>query len=393
MAKVTVILDLKHPRKDATCTVYIFTSVKSVPIWFNTKVSILPVNWDNEKQCIRGSSKTIKDDNLLIGNCRARISDIFVKYRLKFEELTPALLRKEYANPTADIDFYAFWEMEMKSKKDFVSPNTIAQHESVLAKLKRFQPKCAFSELDKDFLIEYQRYCLTKVKHKFDSTKKGNNQNTINKNLKVIKVYTQIALEREKLKKNPFENLKIKAQHVDIVFLTQDELNVLVKKYKKANFAVKYQETLRRYLFSCFTGIRISDSLALTYDNILENTLILKPQKTKELNKIIRVPLTNFAKVLLNDCIDKTGLVFPFKTEQAINRELKDIMDDCGINKDVSFHSSRHTFATMFYRLTHDIVALQKLLGHCDVKQTMVYTHVVISDIEKEMKSFDKIWK
>lgn len=383
MAKIKAILDLKHPKKDGTCSVYIVTSVKSQMVWFKTGVSVAPTNWIRSLQCIEGKSKEVKDDNILINDCKARLSDIIVKYRLRHEEFTVDLLRKEYANPSIGIDFYAFWEVEMKSKKDFVSASTHRQHEAVLSKLKVFRPKCTFSELDREFIVEYQRHCLKKLK---------NAQSTINKNLKTIKEYVSIAIQQEKLLNNPFETIKIKNLHPDIVFLNQDELDNAVAKYKEYVLPQNFQAVLRRFLFSCFTGIRLSDSLALTWDNIVSNTLVVKPQKTQSISKIVRIPLNKAARELLKDCDKSATLVFEKSAEQTINKHLKPIMGRCKINKALSFHASRHTFATSYYRITRDIVGLQKLLGHSDLKQTMVYTHIVSTDIETEIKKLDKLW-
>jgi integrase/recombinase XerD len=371
-------------KNNGTCAVYLISSVNGQKVKFNTGISVVPTEWCAEKNEIKGGGKAIKDQNLILKNCAARLTNIFVKYRLREKELTAELVRKEYNNPTAGIDFYSFWEREMKSKKDFNSPNTIKQHESVLAKLKRFKKTCSFSELDHNFLIEYQRYCKT---HK----ETQNKQNTINKNLKTIKVYVSLALQQELIEKSPFEFIKIKAQHANILFLEPSEVKNLVEKYNKKLFSKQLHETLRRYLFSCFTGIRLSDSLAVTYNNIVNNTLVLQPKKTKELTKIVRIPLNAAALELIKERSE--GLLFPIKrVEQTINVDLKTIADGCGIKKLLSFHSSRHTFATLYYRTTKDIVGLQKLLGHSDIKNTMVYTHVVTSDIELDIKRLEKYW-
>lgn len=394
MAKVRAVLDEKHPRKDKTCTVYIFTTVKSKPIYFNTKVSILPAKFDKTKQCVIGNSKEVRDQNHLINDCRSQVSDILVKYRLKRLPITIELLRKEFENPSLDTDFYSFWDQEMKVKKDFVKVATYDQHRSVLEKLKRFRATCAFSELDKDFITDYQRYCMGAINgcdgRKIDDK---NNQNTINKNLKVIKVYISLAMKREIIKKSPFDEIKIKRVHPEIIFLDKDELDKLIVNYKKNMFPERLRPTVRRFLFSCFTSLRISDSLALTFDNIIGTTLVVKPQKTSDLNKIIRIPLKQAAMELLSESKEKKGLVFPKRAEQSINRDLKEIFNLIGIKKDIKTHSARHTFATMYYRLTRDIVGLQKLLGHSDLEHTLIYTHVVDTDIEEEMNKLDDVWK
>ena len=387
MAKIIALIRDDIKRKDGLKTVFIKTTCKGQCLRFNTNILVHPDEWD-PAGFINGNTQKIKDDNLHIRNCIARLNNIFVKYRLQYKELTPGLIRKEYNNPTLDVDFYAFWEAEMKDKKEDVEHTTWEQHCSVLKKLRKFRTTCYFSELDKQFLLEFQRFCK---KYKNGKKEIKNNQNTINKNLKTIKVYVNLALEQEKIKKSPFADLKIKRQHPDIVFLEPSELLNIIEKFKKNLFSTIYHETLRRYLFSCFTGLRISDSLELKYENIIQTTLVVKPHKTKGFVKIVRIPLTFPALDLLGDC-SKTGLVFSKKSEQAINRDLKNIADLCGIYKKIRFHSARHTFATIYYRSTRDIVGLKELLGHSDIRYTMVYTHIVPLDTEENIKELDKFW-
>ena len=84
--------------------------------------------------------------------------------------------------------------------------------------------------------------------------------------------------------------------------------------------------------------------------------------------------------------------VFKCLTEQRMNKYIKEVCAVAGIRKDVSFHTARHTFATLFLRNTkaaNGILLLQKILGHSDLNSTIVYSHVITTDIDSAMLQFD----
>ena len=384
MAKVKALIRLERPKKDGSHTIYIFTCVNSENVYINTGVSVLPNNWDADKQHIIGQGKAVKDGNIIINDCKARLSDIFVKYRLRHEELTGDLLRKEYANPTAGIDFYSFWEREQKFKKDLNAYSTIKQHTSVLNKLKEFRASCAFSELTVDFLNDFKKFC---------KKTKNNVPGTINKNLKVIKVYVMKALQQDIISKSPFDTIKLGTFRGDRCFLETQELKKLIEVYNKNWLPVNQQKTLRAFLFSCFTGVRISDIKLLKHEHVINDQLIFMPQKTQGFAKIVRVPLKNAALQLINDAkLDTATTLFPMYSDQKTNKLLKAIADNVSIDKPITFHSGRHTFATTFLRLGGRVEVLQKLLGHSNIQETMIYVHIVDEDIDNQMCNFNTLW-
>ena len=133
------------------------------------------------------------------------------------------------------------------------------------------------------------------------------------------------------------------------------------------------------YLLACYTGLRISDILDLKWSHIdWENKRIYKNQiKTKDTVLGIIEPwaeavLLEFSNAKKNIGTDK--LVFENQqTPQNINRHLKEFVKMANINKNVTFHSSRHTFGTLKILAESDILTVSKLLGHADIKTTMIY--------------------
>lgn len=380
MGKLTIYINASYKKKDGTTSVHIYTYLLKEKVWFNTGVSVNPENWDAKKFRIKGSSKKVKDDNLIIESCKSRLNEVFVRYRLQHKELTPDLLRKEYKTPSTYIDFHDFFTRAIKEQKKILTPNTICMHESVLAKIKKFKEPLMFSEISVEFLNSYKRYLKITLK---------NNENTIQKNMAVIKAYLNIAIRKKIITENPFKYIKVKRLNSDRVFLTETELQKLIELYKKEWLSPGLQRVLRYYLFSCFTGLRISDIKRIQHRDIINNTLIFAAQKTK--SKIIRIPLTGPALKLMHDAnpLRSYGNIFSTFTDQVTNRHLKTLADYINLEKHISFHSARHTFATLFLSKTKNIAALQKLLGHTNITETMTYAHVLTEDLEKEMEVFN----
>ena len=127
---------------------------------------------------------------------------------------------------------------------------------------------------------------------------------------------------------------------------------------------------------------------------IINNILIFEPQKTKNTTgKTIKVPLTDFARKLIQDAgrFRVSGNIFDTYSDQKTNVYLKDIAILCGIKKNITFHIARHTFATLFLEETDDLATLQQLLGHSSIMQTMVYAHVSEMKKKIQIKKFEKV--
>jgi integrase len=153
------------------------------------------------------------------------------------------------------------------------------------------------------------------------------------------------------------------------------------------------RNTLRTFLFSCFTGLRISDIHNIKMENIVKNTLIFVPIKTSSTtNKTLRIPLPEPAQTLIKDVsrLRLYGKIFHTEADQTMNKRLKTILAAMDINKKMSFHCGRHTFATVFLRNGGKLHILQKLLGHHSIKETMKYVHILPDDTEEQMKIFNQ---
>lgn len=183
-----------------------------------------------------------------------------------------------------------------------------------------------------------------------------------------------MAVQSGKIASNPWyrlsQNDKPKNPKTKREYLTIDEVKALIATPCE-NDTVK-----RAYLFSCFCGLRLGDVISLRWENITNDGERWKIGIVASKNqRVLHIPLSAQAMKWMPE---KTGeLVFPTLTRNAILRHLKNWAKAAGITKTVSFHTSRHTFATMLLTLGTDIYTVSKMLGHSSVKPTQIYARIV----------------
>lgn len=135
---------------------------------------------------------------------------------------------------------------------------------------------------------------------------------------------------------------------------------------------------LRVFLFACYTGLRISDIKALKWTNVDGNFIGFTPIKTVGFVSHLRIPFSPKAQALI---FTKKGVLINCSADSNINVNLKEVALRCSIKKVVSMHVGRHTFATRLLSKGGKLERLQQLLGHIDIRSTMVYVHVSEDDL------------
>ena len=169
----------------------------------------------------------------------------------------------------------------------------------------------------------------------------------------------------------PIKNLLPRFISPQRTHLSHTELTAL------GNTPCVHNETKRAFLFACQTGLRLSDIESLRWNDILDidgtPTIIKTQVKT---GKEVRVPLNAIALHLI-DTTEREGLVFKLMSRSVIASDLRQWAADAGIAKRLTFHVSRHTFATLSIAAGVDIYVVSKLCGHTTVKTTEIYAHMI----------------
>jgi integrase/recombinase XerD len=387
MPKVSVYIRDDYKRKDGTCAVYCIFYIKKQRVMIPSGVTVTPAEWDATKARVKGTHQEAKDANLIIQDVKARINDVFVRFRLEGKNLTRELFLKEFNNTNTYKDFWDFFEKTLEKRRGTIAENTYTAQKSTLKKLRLVVPTLEFSDINEDFIRDIRKRLAQKPFK--------NSLNTITKNLITLKTYVLEAKRKRLIEVNPFEVEKIRRGKSNPIWLNENELLKLISYYNKEQFSPNLHCVLQYFLFSCFTGMRLSDIKGFDMEQVKGDFIIINPIKTKRTsNEVVSIPITKPIKTILKNVAKYRlkGKVFECFADAVTNRMLKKIAEGAGINKEISFHSARHTFATIFLEKTDDLATLQKLLGHSSIQQTMVYVHMTErKKVEQMAKCWDNI--
>ena len=370
-----VCIKSEYTRADGTnalyLNIYIGGKRKRLPL----NISVPKKYFDKKKQRVFKNYKYRDDYNLLIEKVLADLNTIEVNYRLINETPTLEKIIEDLTNPSLRINYNQFATDYLLKTKSSLKNSTYLQQQGILNKIKEYKNPILFNEINEQWLMDFKSYLKTKLKNK---------PVTVESTLKTFKKYLRAANDRGIKTDLTYKDISIKRMVGDFTFLMPDEVNTLYKFYNSPFINETWRNVLQRYLFSCFTGLRISDIENLTKENFVDGNLVFITSKN---GKLSRIKLNKTALSII-----ELPMVFGGKySRKHINEELKNIARAVGINKRIYFHSSRHTFATNYLISGGKIQNLQKILTHSDIKTTMVYAHVVDSIMDEEIVLLDSI--
>jgi integrase/recombinase XerD len=245
------------------------------------------------------------------------------------------------------------------------------------------------SSLNYQFITEFEFFLRTS--EPLDKSNPVTN-NGIMKHMERLKKMVTLAYKMEWISKDPFEQYKLRFKRKEMSFLSAEELD----KIERVELSKKIVERARDlFVFCCYTGLSYVDLDNLRSHNLCigidgEYWINTKRQKT-EIS--VNIPLLPKAYALIEKYKNEPRVFYrqrllPFMSNQRLNNYIKEITALCGIKKDISFHTARHTFATTV-TLTNGVPVetVSKMLGHTKLSTTQIYVHVVKQKISDDMKA------
>jgi site-specific recombinase XerD len=275
------------------------------------------------------------------------------------------------------VKFISYFDHVLKEEKTEMKIGTYNRHCSVLKKLKEYSPDLLFTDITETWIKKYRAYLSSKL---------DNKSTTIAANIASIKKILKLAAKAGIKLQLDLDDLKPGSTKGNTTFLNPKELERFSKYYFSEFIKESHQLTLGYFLFSCFSGLRISDVQCLNRNDILDGEVAFATIKTNTgqtiaMNKKAIAIVQHMPKLFVLKYADQTH-----------NDTLKDISKFLGINKKITFHVSRHTFATNFLRVGGKVEYLQKLLGHKKIETTMVYVHILADEANKEIFRLDDLF-
>jgi integrase len=385
--------------KDGSLPVFVRITMNGQRSEFSLQRSVEENDWDSKKGKAKGKTKQNRELNHYLDTV---LTNLFIKKR-EMEELgkiiTADTLRRSYLGLDEERKtlLTAFKEHNVQVRKligiDYAA-GTAVKYESCYKQLNSFikdklgKKDVFFPEINPAFLKEFEVYLKTD----------GNcNHNSAAKYLVNLKKIIRIGLANGWLKINPYLGYNIKLTEVDVDYLDEKELEMMMNH----RFTIKRIEQVKDvYLFCCFTGMAFSDVKSFCKKDIVEQHgqpwIKKRRQKTKSW---FHVPLLEPALRILSkyedhpECI-KNEVLLPVPSNQKMNAYLKEIADLLGIEKKLSTHTARHTFATTVTLLNQvSMEVVSKMLGHSSVNMTKRYARVVDDLITKDIEKVKSKYK
>lgn len=332
--------------------------------------------WVKKNQRLKAINKKFKDTNLILDNIDSKITNIKTVYRLSEKVLTPSILKKEMLEDLPRVNFCSFFDSCLKSQKKELKPGTYRRYKSVLKKLNDFKEEIIFTEITANWFDIYR-------KHLYNL---GNRSTTVNSNIIGIKKYLRLAIKAGIKIPCDLTEIKSGSTNGSRTSLTPNEIKIIYRFYNSEFISTSHKLIIGYFLFSCMTGLRFSDVMALKRPAMNADYIDFLTNKTAK-NQMIT--LNTKAKEIIVNCADLFIVKF---TNEHLNRELKPILRNLSITKKVTFHVARHTFATSFLRMGGRVEKLQLLLGHSAISQTMIYSHIVAAEANESMFLLDKLF-
>ena len=381
-------------KKNSEAPIYMRITVNGNRVDLSTHQFCLPEKWDVKHGYIRGPRAENRITNTALENNRSKVLKIYNQLEAIGKPVTAEQIRNvligKSKNRHALIQVFKLYNKQLESKVGHgYSHGTLEKYKATCQKVENYiryqfnRSDLFLDELDYQFITNYELYLKSEVKNK---------HNTVSKSISFLKRIIRYSMHNGWLDKDPFLSFRCPYKDPDRAFLAQEELEILQNKRLLVN---RLSIVRDMYVFSCYTGLPFSDMEKLTPADIStgidgEKWIIYNRIKTGNRTAIplLPVPLSIIDKYKNYPVNVSKGRLLPVYSNQKINGYLKEVAVICGIEKTLTFHTARHTFATTV-TLTNDvpIETVSKMLGHTSIKTTQIYSKVVDTKISQNMKA------
>lgn len=386
----------KYKGKDGKAPIYVRITVDGKRTDVSLKRDISTNNWNDAKGLAKGKTDEIRNLNTYLEQIRSRLVECYQELQLKKKLITADLIKNKFCGvEEKEHSLISLFDYHNKKTENTLEWGTLKNYYTTKRYVQEFL-KSKFnasdiylSLLDYKFLADFERFMKTYVPK---DQKLPCGQNTIMKHIERLRKVVNMSIKNDWLERDPFHKFKPVFLKTTRQFLTSDELSSIEQKYFKIE-RLEYAKDL--FIFSCYTGLAYIDVFELTPQNITLGidggywiTTIRHKTDIPVRIPLLSKPLEIIEKYKTNPRVIAAGKLLPVYSNQKLNAYLKEIADLCGIEKPLTFHIARHTFATTI-TLTNGVPmeTVSKLLGHTSIRTTQIYAKVIEQKVSEDMNT------
>lgn len=399
-------LKKRSTKKDGTIPIYARITVDGIRADVSTKHSVLQSYWSYDTGRVKtkvNGAKSINDDLMEV------YQDITQSKKELLEEgriLTAQSVKLRYLGQDVPLrtlkDLLQYHKDNEVQKLEAGTAKNYGATEKYLLlfiKKKYKSSNVHLGHINYSFVLNFENY-LRNCKPLKASQPLTNNG--IMKHMERLKKMTTIAFKLDCIKKDPFAFFRANFNRYDRPYLKIEELK-LMESLSLKDIGLGYVRDV--FVFACYTGLSYIDAKQLKPEHVVlgmdgDDWIFTRREKSET---FVKIPLLEKAKAILNKYADKLygkneDLLLPVYSNQKCNKYLKVLASKCGIDKNLSFHCARHTFATSVTLANGvPIETVSKLLGHKKLSTTQIYARVLekkisedISDLKTKLKSTER---
>ena len=399
-AKISVLFYAKKSKTKSNLRVpiYLRITVNGKRAEFSTGKDVEISKWSSAQNRLKGNSEEARAINKYLDILKSNVLVLENKLALSRESFDAIDIKNLLtgANTTERYLIPIFEEHNSKIEKLLgkeYAPATLKNFKTCLAHLKEFLWKfhkksdIDIQKLEPSFLNDFDFFLRTKP---------NINNNSAVKHTKNLSKILKLCYQNNWIEKDLVIFYKGKFQEVNVNFLTEEEIRTI----KNKDFIGKGLNLVRDiFIFSCYTGLAYIDIFNLTNEQITIGVdgnlwIITNRQKTGINSNIPLLPIAEeiIKKYENHPLVSNSGKLLPVYSNQKVNEYLKTIADNCNINKKLTFHCARHTFATTV-TLSNNVSmeSVSKMLGHKSIKTTQHYAKILDKKVSEDMNNLKKI--
>lgn len=408
VAKFKVVIRLDKLAKSTNEAPVCLRITKDRRTTYKTLLHINPKYWDVKGQCVKKQHPNAELFNVTIAKKKASLEQDACLLTLANDSVSISTIRNKI-NDRTSFDLFEYADKHIEQLCQEGKHATYKKNKSVIKKLRFYVGKDTLpvKSITLDFVKQYEHFLMNNI---------GNNRNTTTVNMKALAkmvgdIFRNYDMDETS---NPFRKVKFKREQTDRAFLEIED----IKKIQNLKFKLGSPlfDARELFLFECFTGMRISDILSLKWKNVTDKEITISMRKT---GKPLSIPQSNVAQFILNkkrEIMENSGgqitlekYVFNIlkvdvekvsaqdalnaisSATAIINRQLKIIAEKASINKNLSTHVGRHSFATMLVTGDVNLLTVRDLLGHGDVRVTQIYAKVISKKKEEAINVLNNL--
>ncbi len=362
---------------------------------------IRPEFWDEKERHVKKSHPNSARLNNYLTTKLMEAQGAALKMESAEKNVLPDKIKDQIMGKSS-ASFYKYAERWLVELDNTERIGTYRHAKSIIDKMKKYTGvnDLLFDHITVTWLKGYEQYLRAKI---------GNKINTVNGDFRTIRKLIRAAVSEEIITedKNPFNRFKLTLEKVKRDYLTEEELMLMELAPLEKGSNKDHHRNM--FIFSAYAGgLRVSDILLLKWKDYDGERILMQTRKT---STVVSIKLPPTAKEILKayqtDNVKPLDFVFPFlkneddytdkkklynKISSATaytNDDLKDITKIIGLEKRVSFHTARHTFATRALQKGMRIEYVSKIMGHSNIQTTQIYAKIITSELDKAMEVFN----